>query len=343
MRAVLLREISLRATSKTRPSAGIDGLARNDATWELMVHPAAWIQDRHQASPSLAYAIILVDEEGMVRASDLVGGKRPLTKDVLSVVRRGCARPAPPCAPARPACIVVDAGFSSLMDALKLELDAWGIAASSGLTHRAHEAAEAMLDATFEGAPCWLRHETDEAILAFTRASVSFLSARPWRNVRPDTLIEVRIGTRDPVYATLMGNGGTGEVGFVVHGELADALRMRDATSPDDAIGSGVESTSMIPIAAVHPADGDRLAALNLLPERDEIFLPMRIERDGPARPRLPLAAHAAILEAVAFGVKDANGSTERDIDGTHVALAWPTISSVRRRTGHTRGAPRRR
>lgn len=313
-----------------------------DETWELLVHPATWARGKPAGRPVLAYAVVLVDPRARIRAAQLVEDREPPVEALAELVRQGCARPSPPCRPARPATIVVDARLSPLVEGLAEALRGWEIDVAAGPVPRAQEAAEAILDATFEGAPRWVRDESEETLAAFDRASAAFMSARPWRSVPPDTLIEARVGAHEPCYVTLMGSGGTGEVGCVVHDRLSDALSMREAVPLDGPLPFGVDSTSMLPIAALHPMDGEHLAALGRLPDRDEIFFPMRMDPDGPSRPRLSLATHAALLEALALGVKGATGTAERDVGGTTVALSWPVeVPPSERRTASRGRRPR--
>jgi hypothetical protein len=301
----------------------VEDLPGAEESWEVCGHPAAWVRDEKQR-PRLAYALIIADENGFVRASDIVLDRIPSNEALVEAIRHAAAAPSPPCTPARPTRLLIDSTLVARYDALADTLRSWGIQAAVGEADAARAAARALGDMASRDVPSWLSDTPDHDIIAFARAGGSFLQAMPWRHVKPDTLIEARVAEGKPLFVTLMGNGGTGEVGFVVHERLADARRARTATSPEAAIGSGMESTSRVPVEALHPVDADRLASIGMLPEGDEILLPARFEKRGQVRPRHDLRTHTLLLKALSSAVTNRVGAIKITIDGATVSLKWP-------------------
>lgn len=321
------------------PDADVAMLPQVAGPWELIVQPTAWVRGKGRA-PALAYAMIVTDAEGFVRTSGIVAERAPGVHALVGAIRHAAAAPSPPCEPGRPAHLVIDTRLDGSLGVLAEALGGWGIRVATGPTPVAREASESLHALVDEGIPAWLQGEGDDDVHGFVRAGEALLKARPWKKVAPDTLIRARLGGMDEMFVTLMGNGGTGEVGYVVHETLLDAERARSATSPEEALGEGWEATSRIPLRSLHPADGDRLATLGLLPRDDEILFPTRLAPDGPVRPKLSLRTHALLAEALARGITGRQGETTLETRGTPVGLSWPVSRSDGART-RARG-PRR-
>lgn len=115
-----------------------------------------------------------------------------------------------------------------------------------------------------EGHPVtWLANEPASALKAYRKACREFLDVEPWWNVPPDMFFAVRMDDSPPFYVCLMGNGGTGEVGYLIvdDWEQAEAMVGLDQEGPRGrrrrkaTASKGIESVSFQPHHMLSPVD----------------------------------------------------------------------------------------
>lgn len=208
-----------------------------------------------------------------------------------------------------------------------------GIQVKVASTPMADAAVAEMQDAFRKDGPVtWVVHEPKGALKAYRKACRLVLKQEPWWNVPPDMFFAVQMDDGPQFYLCLMGNGGAGEVGYLIVDDWAQAQAMlgleheapRAGRPRKAAVAKGIESVSLQPRHMLSPADAHYWQQGRTAPGR-EVLLPVRYEGDTLAKPKRSLAQHAALLDALAH-VPELEGPGKAHVDsgGSRIQIMWP-------------------
>lgn len=243
--------------------------------WEVAARGASWIHD--QEPPRPAYLAVVVDPDGRIRhhalrpdtphdAASLAATVRAATRE-NALAGFGEGRPR-----------TLRVAEADLADALAEALDPDGISVETAPTALADEA---LADAVAEigsplGLPLFLPH-ADAEVRAYFEAARRFYRARPWRRLRGDRYVGVRLGTGPWFYVNVMGQmeEDPGLSLFdswlrlcrFIHNEPSpfDLMEGASETAQLEAAGA-LEGVTLFPLSTLLPEDGMHLRALGIEP-----------------------------------------------------------------------------
>ncbi|MHB8584886.1 MAG: hypothetical protein ACYDDF_03500 [Thermoplasmatota archaeon] len=304
--------------------------------------PCAWVQDEGDERVTLSYVSVVASSDAMARAMSLSTADDHASSGLLRALESAIHAPMPPGRPTKPRELRLGPHLASEADELRRVLKPHGIQVAEGPTTVADELAFelcAMMDRDSRGhAPTWFADASPSDVSAYFAAAERFLAAEPWTFVRGDDVIAVRIADEPWRFLVLMGNGGTGEVGFVLYERWEYASAAREAAREDDEgaatrhlarIGGAWEAVSEEPLWLLSPVDADvLLRAGHVSRSQETLFSPARRTATSCEAPHASLRTYATLLEALARAVpnhrRGSNVKSSLRVGTQAVCLEWP-------------------